>query len=276
MPVKSKTWNTTPGLNFIQDSELAFATVYMVTREGLEYDVYVSGDTNRKHIFTASSGTIAFPDPFASGERVYALYKPAGSVDPEPVCEAVIEPVSGSLPDSINGQPYGQILAITGTPPFVITNVTKPAWMNITNSGNAITFSGVSNVEGVQTVEFDITNCGGTVTYSDTVNILPSATTFTIQNQVPGALITNLQNLNFVATSGLIYPPPFQTLTGVHDVYAGTPIITVTIGPFPFTIRFFINSIPIQNISVSASGSYTFTSVTSYNLSDDILIQLTP
>lgn len=272
--IKSKTWPTTPGLNFIQDSELAFATIYSVKREGHGHDIFVSGDTNRKHVFNPSAGTIAFPIIFSPGERVFAIYKPLGGTEPEPVCQAVIAPVVGSLPSGIEGQPFGVILPFIATLPLIVTNVTKPAWMTISSSTNSITLSGIPNVTGVQTVEFDITNCGGTVTYSDTVNIVQAANNFTIQNQVPGALITNLQNLNFVATSGLIYPPPFQTLTGVHEAYAGTPIITVTIGPFPFTLRFFINAIPIQNISVTASGSYTFTLVTSYTLSDDLLIQL--
>lgn len=276
MPVKSETWFGTAGLNYIQDSELVGATVYAVTREGTVHEPYVSGDTNRKHNFTASTGTISFAIPFApGGERVYALYKPAGSTDPDPpVCDAVIAPVSGSLPAGINGQPYGQILAITGTAPFVITNVTKPAWMTITNSGNAITFSGVANVSGVQDVEFDITNCGGTVTFTDTVNILPATNTLTIQNLSPGTVINSITNFNYIATSGLIIPPSMQTTLGIHDVYAGVPTFTVTIGPFPFTLRFFVNSIPIQFISVSSSGTYPFTSVLSYNLSDDILIQL--
>lgn len=274
MPIKSKTWNTTPGLNYIQDSELAFATVYSVKREGTGHDNYVTGSTNRTYIHGSSSGMISFPNVFNPGERVFAIYKPMAGAEPDPVCEAVIAPVSGSLPTGINGQPYGQILGVVGTTPLVITNVTKPAWMTITNSGNSITFSGVPNVTGVQAVEFDITNCGGTVTFSDTVNILPATNTLTFQNQSPGTVITSVSNFNYVATSGLIIPPPMQTTLGIHDVYAGVPTFTITIGPFPFTFRFYINSIPIQFINVTTSGTVTFNLVTSYNLSDDILIQL--
>ncbi len=276
MAIKSNWWFGTPGLNFIQDPELAFATIYMVTREGIEHDRYVSGDTNRKHNFTSSTGTVSFPIPFApGGERVYVLYKTGGTVDPDPpACISVIAPVTGSLGSGIQGNPFAVFIPIVGTEPFTATNVTKPSWMTITYSFGQLRFTGTPDTSGVQAVSLDLTNCGGTVTYSDTVNILPPTNNFTIQNQSPGALIESLKNLNFVATSGLIYPPPFQTLTGVHDVYAGTPIIHVTVGPFPFTLRFFINSLPIQNISVSVAGFYTFTSVTSYNLTDDLLIQL--
>lgn len=276
MPIKSKTWPTTAGLNYIQDSELAFATVYSVKREGSGHDIYVSGDTNRKHIFTASTGTIAFPIPFSAGERVFAIYKPAVSVPDIPPCTAVAEPVADTLHDGIDGQPYSKIIFLSGTQPFVLTGITKPAWMTITNSTNTINLFGTPNVTGTQNVIFDITNCGGSVNFNQSFEVLQAANNFTIQNQVPGAMITNLQNLDFVATSGLIYPPPFQTMTGVHDAYAGTPIMTVTVGPFPFTLRFFINTIPIQNINVPVNGSYTFNLVTAYTLSDDLLIQLTP
>jgi hypothetical protein len=273
----SRTYPTVAGNNFIEDPELVFTDIYKVKKEGLQYDLDYPGATNqRTYIYDSALGRIYWPISFNPGEKAFVIFKKSsGPVIPQtPVCEAaVIFPVS--LADTINGSPYGNNIPITGTPPFVLTNVVKPAWMNLTVIPGVIQISGFSNVIGAASLSFDLENCDGAVaSYSDTFTVLPAVTTFTIMNMVAGALINSLTNLSFVAQTGLIYPPPFQTLTGVHGAFTAPPVIDVTKGPFNFTMTFFINSIPIQAINVTSSGSYTFNLVTSFVEADDIQIQL--
>lgn len=277
--ITSRTYNMAAGSNFIEASELALTTIYEVKREGLQHDLFFTGSiTGRTYAYTSSLGRISFPNAAAFlGEKVWVLYKSNTSTGPiTPACVAV-GITSTDLPNTTLGTPYAVFVPLTGSAPFTLSNVVKPAWLNIVIFGPVVQLTGFSNVLGIANVSFDVVNCGGaSASFSDSFQVLQPNPNFTIQNQVPGALIQSLTNLNFVAQSGLIYPPPFQTLTGVHGAYAGIPTMSVTVGPFPFTLRFFINSIPIQNIPVSVNGIYPFTLVTSYALSDDLLIQLTP
>lgn len=272
MPIKSKTWNTTAGLNYIQDSELAYATIYSVKREGMGHDNYVTGSTNRTYIHTSSSGIISFPIVFNPGERVFAIYKPVGGVEPEPVCTPV-EAITDTLPDGLIFQPYSKTIFLTGTQPFVVTNITKPAWMTVTNSTNSITLSGTPTALGTQSVSFDVTNCGDTVSFSDSFEVLTGTANLTISNSVPGSVINTINNLPFVLVSGIVYPPPFDVMTGVHGAFTFPPEVIITLSGFPASMTFFKNGLSQQVVPIPTSGTYTFDLVTAWTSTDELLIQ---
>lgn len=271
MPVKSKTWNTTPGLNYIQDSELAFATIYSVKREGTGHDNYVTGSTNRTYIHGSSSGMISFPNVFNPGERVFAIYKPLNGTEPDPVCIAV--GISDSLPDGLVFQQYNKVITLTGTQPFVLSNIVKPAWMTVTNSTNTITLNGTPDAIGSQSVSFDVTNCGGTEAFSDSFEVLQGTVNLRISNSVPGLTITNILNLEFVLVSGIVFPPPFTLMTGVHGAYTTDLQVLVTLSGFPCSMSLLKNNLVQQVVLIPSSNQYAFDLVPPWTLSDDILIQ---
>lgn len=108
---------------------------------------------------------------------------------PPPGCVAVVISGSPSLPNGTVMQPYTYSFPITGTPPFSLSNVTKPSWMNISvhetffGSGMyVVTFGGLpspsSAGEGIE-VSLDIDNCSGSgsASFSDTIDVLPPAGT---------------------------------------------------------------------------------------------------
>lgn len=108
---------------------------------------------------------------------------------PPPGCVAVIISGSPGLPDGTVMQPYTYSFPVTGTPPFSLSNVTKPSWMNITihetffGSGlYVVSFGGLpspgSDGEGIE-VSLDIDNCSGSgsASFSDTIDVLPPAGT---------------------------------------------------------------------------------------------------
>lgn len=68
-----------------------------------------------------------------------------------------------SLPDGLDGGVYNYAITLSGTAPFTLFNVVKPAWMTITVTGNTINFGGTPDTgdigEGIA-VGFDIGNCG--------------------------------------------------------------------------------------------------------------------
>jgi hypothetical protein len=79
-----------------------------------------------------------------------------------------------NLPNATVGTAYNYSFNLSGDAPFALTNINKPAWMNIVVSGSTVVFSGTPNATGTNVpVLFNITNCGGThsVPFSDTLNV---------------------------------------------------------------------------------------------------------
>lgn len=259
--IKSRTWNGTAGLNYIQDSELAFATIYSVKREGTGHDYFVSGDNNRKFIHETSTGKILFPFVFnAPGERVFVIYKPAVGTEPtNPVCVPVT--FSDSLPNGVLNQPYNKTITLSGTQPFTIGNITKPSWMTITNSTNTVTFTGTPDTLGTTPVAVDITNCGDTLTLSQNIFIMPELVNLFIQNTVPGTVIWNVFGFPYF----LINPFPVgpgQTITGSHNGFTAVTQVILSLPFLPFTqfLRLERDGFLVQNIPVTVSGPYNFSS----------------
>jgi hypothetical protein len=109
-----------------------------------------------------------------------------GVNNPNPSCVAPGIPGSPDLPNATVGVPWSYTFPITGTGPFTVLNVTKPAWMNITivDSGNNTFFirlDGNPAGPGIgQTVQFDIQNACGSVTFSDTITVVANPFSVTI------------------------------------------------------------------------------------------------
>lgn len=94
-----------------------------------------------------------------------------GVNNPPPTCvpPSVIQGLNN--PTAIEGVPWSAIVTLAGSQPFSLSNITKPAWVNISISGSTITLSG-NPVAGLnQGIGFDITNACGTVNTNDQIDV---------------------------------------------------------------------------------------------------------
>lgn len=93
-----------------------------------------------------------------------------GTPNPPPTCVA---PIIGtqSAPGGIVGTYWISTIVVSGSQPFTISNVTKPAWISISIAGNIITMEGTPEAGFNQAVIFDVTNACGTATFTDNVDI---------------------------------------------------------------------------------------------------------
>ena len=98
-----------------------------------------------------------------------------GEVVPPPECVNVQVVGAVDMPDATENTPYSYSFNVTGSAPFVISNVTKPEWMILNiNSSGLVTITGTPPVPATAvTVSFDITNCtSGIVNINQTIDVI--------------------------------------------------------------------------------------------------------
>lgn len=285
--ITKRTYTAVNGLNYIQASELAFATIYMVTREGIEYDPYISGSTSRKYIHTVSNGRVTFPTVFDGGggnERVFVLFKPSSGtepVTPPGVCVPVaITPIT--LAGAADGQAYLQTIYLTGTAPFVLSGITKPAWLTITNSGNTITLSGTpgpGDVTPSTLIEFTVTNCAGsTALFSQSIQVYAAVINFFVDNNANyGTQIINVlypSGAWYTVSTGSFPVNYLQSLTGLQGGITDPIQVEIFGIVFPQTLTLYKNGIALQSLAISVNEIAVFSAFT-FTSSDEMRITLT-
>lgn len=276
--IKQRTYNTIAGLNFIQDPDLAFATIYVVERDGTQFDPYQTGMlTNRTFIHTSSDGKVTFPQVFDPGTQVFVLYKPlSGSepVTPPGVCvPGAIVPIT--LPDMVVGVPYSQTFDFTGSAPFTISGVTVPAGLTLTNSGSQALLSGTPTTEGLALVEFDVNNCAAsTAPFNQAVNVYAAAINFYISNTSSyGVQINIVDGLSYAISTG-VFPITYLTgITGQHGTFTGPIRVNITGLVFPQTLTLEKNSVILETLFPAIDGNYIFASQ-SFVDGDELVIRL--
>lgn len=277
--ITSKTYQGQAGLNYIQSSDLAFATVIAVKREGLQYDRYISGDPNRRYTHDSATGKVSFPIAFAAGgEKVFVMYKTASGVEPE-TPPGVCVPVSIEdkvLPDMIVDAPYSEQIILSGSGPFVLSGPAAPDGIGITQSGNTVTVAGTPTTEGVSDIEFTITNCSGgnTDSFDQTVTVIDNTTNFYISNlATTGVKITKVIPKYWVTQTGAFPLHYLNGMTGVHAGFTAFLSVFVTGAEFPFTLSLLKNGTLLQSFLVSGDDQYTFDEQTFIN-TDQVQIVL--
>lgn len=269
--IKSKTYNIVG--DQIQAPELAYTSIYVVKKDGLQQDRF-GADANRSYVYTPSLGRIIFS---TEGEKAFVIYKETSPVDgPIPgVCIPVtIE--DSNMQDAVVNVSYSKAFPLNGSSPYVLNVIQKPLWATVEVSlFGVVTVMGFPDVEGPETLEFSVSNCSGGSSDSvvKTFSTLPNADNIFISVPSVSGRITNVTAISYVITSGSFPVTLVSSVSGIHNDYTG--IITVSVASIFFskTLRLIKNGVQIQSIPVPSNGGYSFTSE-SYLTADIIQIQL--
>lgn len=192
------------------------------------------------------------------------------------------------LPNAIATLPYNYVMNLTGTAPFGISAITKPAWMTVAIVGSTVEFTGTpgggDTGTGI-TVAFTLDNCTGanTLAYTDTIDVVAYASNGDF-------LITNNMSTDFWVAN--VYPdsPAFYTFTtggfpvlpstaasGYLSAAISTAIsvkVTGTTGSASPLLKLYKNAVLQETVVVSGSGIYSFAAV-SFAITDDMEIVFT-
>lgn len=260
--IKSKTYKGQAGLNYIQSPDLAFAIIYVVKREGTQYDKYISGSTNRTYIHQDSLGRINFLNAFAEGgEKIFVIYK-----EPSTVQECVAVAMEDfELPNALVGVNYANGFSVSGTSPVSINVITKPSWATVDILlYSVVVISGFPDVAGAETLEFELTNCGGTVSFLKTFDTLENSNNIFISS-ASSSKIQDVTGIPYAITSGSFPVYSGNNITGVHNGYTGIISVTVSDIVFPKLLRIDVNGTTHDTESVPSNGTYNFATDTFLN-----------
>jgi hypothetical protein len=152
--------------------------------------------------------------------------------------------ITHSMPDAYAPVPYTDTITLTGTAPFTLTDIVKPAWLTIAVSGNNINFSGTPAVSDVGTgvaVSFTVHNCGSASTsFSDTIDVIDAEGNGTIHNNISsgsGILVEDVILVGYGVMTPYTTFPVAQSGSGTFSTPYGTASGTIT-------VRFNTNSLP--------------------------------
>lgn len=206
----------------------------------------------------------------------------------EPACVNVgINDSPVFLPDALETVPYNFVMNLTGTAPFVLSNIVKPAWMSITVVGSTIEFTGTPGGGSAGTdidVSFDIGNCAGagTVNYADTIDVLVGAGNGDLY------IINDAAGANFIKNVSAGGSPFFTITTGSIPVMAGEQAIgfltqavnvqitfKVVVSVPTYSMELWKNGALQESILISSTGTYSF-AVVNFLISDNMEIKLVP
>lgn len=213
--------------------------------DGEEYEGFIQGD--------CGGGVYGGEIPWSTG------------VDPE--CVAVAISGTPNLPNIEAGDPYAYVINLTGTAPFDIVSVIKPAWMTITVVGSTIQFGGTPDAGDVGTaipVSFTVRNCimgaPDTQDFSDTLNVTASDDgLLLLSNNSTSMVVEDIEPAWFFISDGEYPIASGQTLSGVHGAYAGNFGVEIIFGTG--RIRLLQNGIQTACMDVVTPGTITFTGV---------------
>lgn len=181
------------------------------------------------------------------------------TVFPAIACTPVAFTGSNIYPAAVYNQPWNAIVGLSGTAPFTLTNVVKPAWLTLTATASGIEMSGTPNLAGPFTVSFKVSNCAGVdagINYSQN---------FTIGNSVTITGYNDIFSTTNNAQSGQIFAAPGTLVTVELNVATvGTNLLTVNIiGATPSVPLVLAAGVLIGTFVMPASGfvgwSGTFT-----------------
>lgn len=176
--------------------------------------------------------------------------QPIKDVFAEILCDGItFDPII--LGDAEVDTPYNQSQVISGPPPYLISIITKPAWLNISIFGSGITFSGTpgySDTLGVIPVTFNIGNNCSSQVVDITINV--QARPF-IQIGATGLISVDDTALGITSADGF----RIDWGDGTIDNFIGGTVSPVHVYSTPFTGVIRLSAIDLSTITLIAAGN---------------------
>ena len=183
-----------------------------------------------------------------------------------------------TLLNAVAGQPYTQNIALSGTSPFTLSGIIKPAWMNIAVVGSTVQISGTpdeSDISNNNDVEFTVSNSCGSQALSQQIdviynfNVANASASSTITSVAPAFFTYNIVPNDFPLSSG-------QSIMGLHTGHSGNITVGISLGTAQGCLKLLINGIEAETINVdNVTNSYVFSTYGSFSGDDIVQIILT-
>lgn len=253
--IKSKTYNIVG--NQIQAGELAYTTIYVVKKDGIQHDLY-SGSSNRAYIYNKASGIIVFS---TTGTKAFVIYKETSPiVEPVPGICTPVTITPGEHDVAVTGTEHIRTYSLSGTAPFVLNVTTKPSWAEVEIvSDSFVRMFGTPTAEATESLVFDVTNCSsGSDSINETFDVIAAATTLYVTNYVGGAVINSISGLSYALVSGSFPIGYSQGISATHPHFTGIIKVNVSDITFPGTLKLFINTVEIEAVPVNSDGLHEF------------------
>jgi hypothetical protein len=174
--------------------------------------------------------------------------------------------ISGApdLPNAKVDSDYAYFFVLTGTAPFTLEDIVKPAWMTILVSGNTINFSGkpaTGDIGADIPVSFKIKNCGGgnSVDFADTLNVTEPDYGLIIWN-TQTCLVDEVSPTFYLIEEGSFPVTPGQKVKATHGGYPPVITVKITLLTGPVKIQVSVDAVVVNTINVVSNGYYNFTS----------------
>lgn len=188
------------------------------------------------------------------------------------------------LPNAIEDVPYNYVISLTGTAPFNITNIVKPAWMSIAVVGSTVEITGTPDSGDIGAdidVSFDLDNCAatGTVSFVDTIDVIAGAAngSFTASNEAVGtSFIKKIQPNTpafYTISTGSIPVLAGEQAVGLMAAGIATPVTVTVVVDTSLVLELYKNAVLIESIDVDSSGAYSFAAV-AFLITDNMEIKL--
>lgn len=188
------------------------------------------------------------------------------------------------LPDAVETIPYSFVINLTGTAPFTLDNIVKPAWMSIAVVGNTVEITGTPGLSDAGTdieVSFDVLNCSaGTISFSDTIDVQDFAGNgeFKATNELEGLNILSwvkvLGAIFYTISTGSIPVVAESQAAGSLTAVVTDPVSVKVTSTISARLELYKNGILQETIFTTGGGVYSFAAV-SYLLTDDMEVKYT-
>ncbi|HRH60094.1 MAG TPA: hypothetical protein PL045_05960 [Chitinophagaceae bacterium] len=123
------------------------------------------------------------------------------------------------LPDAVQNKAYSYSINLTGTAPFALSDVVKPAWMTIAITGSVLSFTGTPGSGDVGTnieVSLTVTNCSSnSALFTDTLNVT-NTIQFTDRTVISTDSLTLVEHANITGVPGSTVTVKLDTLTNTN------------------------------------------------------------
>jgi hypothetical protein len=194
------------------------------------------------------------------------------------VCIAVhITPTT--LPDAVVGVAYNQVIELTGTPEFSLSDLIKPSWMTVTIVGSEVFLTGTpTTIATGDAVSFTVTNCNNkTAEFTDTFNVIVTGAHWLTTQFISGDDLNNVETqqiqgepgadvtitvTNYINNNGgslTVDSTPVtaigETLIFTLDAGGFSPVITITIAGHSTSSSIILGKFTITSVTAGTIGS---------------------